>query len=238
MVSIIDIRQAGKFDGFDFNKMREGLVVENAMYDKKGSVYVAIPELTVGFPEDRAVNTQASIDSSKFYSNNPDIKYNTQFTHANYVECLPIIFNHMTIGSAKPRIGDTVMVFFLNGDVKLPYYINAHPLKEGEQFMDSSNEIINRMDGYGYYRLIKLMDEPMYGADVHLVGEKLAHIGLDIKPKSDGTYYYDPEMFNAVLLFQRRVGLTEDGEVGPITFRILMRFNGIIGDIENEDTED
>lgn len=223
MATILDIKHMNKFTGFDFRKMHEGLVVETSMFDTKGSIYVTIPELFIGTNDDRAISSQSHIDFAKVKSDN--LKYRTEITHVNYVECLPIVLNGFSIGHLKPKIGNTVMVYFLNGDAKLPYYFNGHPLKQGEDIMQSSNEKFDHMEGFGYYRLIKLMADPMFGPDIYLVGSKLELLGYDVKVNPiDEIYYYDEEMCNAILTFQRRLGLTEDGEVGPVTFRMLMRY--------------
>jgi len=225
LVSILDIRHAEKISGFDFGRMYEGLVVENSMFETSGSVYVTIPELFLGKNTERAIGSQAYIDSSKIMSDNPNLKYSTTLNQVNYIECYPIVLNSFTIGSLKPRRGDTVMVYFINGDVKLPYFFNAHLLKGEEEVMNSSNEnLIDPFEGFGYYRLIKLKADPMFGPDVHLVGTKLESLGYNVKADEEGTYYYDYVMYNAIITFQRRMGMTEDGEVGTITFRTLMRY--------------
>ena len=125
------------------------------------------------------------------------------------------------------------MVFFLNGNTKLPYYLNAHPLKEDEDIMDSSNEKYEDREDWGYYRIIKIMAEHMTGPDVHKVGVKLELLGYNVAVNpSDGSYHYDQQMSTAVKLFQRRIAITEDGEVGPITFRMLMRFKVPVPPVE------
>lgn len=232
MGTILDIRDANLFDGFNFEKMHEGICIANNMFETKGIIYVTIPELFIGTDDSSGRSYQTHIDNSKVMTDNPNLKYRTEINRVNYIECSPIVFNGFSIGSLKPEVGNYVMVFFLNGDTKLPYYLNAHPLKVDEEIMNSSNEGFSDYTDWGYYRIIKLKKEPMFGADVHKVGTKLANIGLDIHPKEDdGIFYYDEKMFEAVKLFQQRIGITKDGEVGPITWRMLMRFKGKIGQL-------
>ena len=208
--------------------MHEGIVVDNSTFETRGTIYVTVPELFIGQDDSHARSTQAHIDNSKVRTDNPNLKYRTQIAHVNYIECYPIVMNNFTIGSLKPRRGNTVMVYFLNGDTKLPYYFNGHPLKQTEDIMSSSNEQIVQNDFYGYYRIIKLMADPMTGSDVYLIGNKLHEMGYGLNPDPEtGSYYYDENMVEIVKMFQRRMGVTQDGEVGPITFRMISRFKVI-----------
>lgn len=220
---MFDIRSTERFSGFDLNKTYEGIVVENSTFNTNGRIQVYIPEMFIGMNNDRMTSTTEIINTSKLL-NSEDLKFSTKVELVNYIECLPIVLNAFTIKSLKPKIADTVMVQFINGDVKLAYYLNAHLLLDDEDILKSSNEDpLDNYSAFGYYRIIKLQSDPMTGPDVYNVGTKLKLLGYNVS-MVDGQYFYDSNMSNAISLFQNRISLTSDGEVGPITYRMLMRF--------------
>ena len=218
---MIDWTGKDSFSSFNLNKMHEGIVIDNSSFMQTGKVKVYIPEMFIGQISDQVVVTKESIMANNIENSNV-LRFNYLIERSNYIDCQPIMLNSFTVNSAKPNIGDTVMVQFINGDIKLPYYLNAHLLLDGEDILKSSNE--NPLENYvvtGFYRIIKLKEVPMQGEDVFKVGSKLLVLGYPLT-KIDGEYEYNKQMSNCVKLFQKSHGITEDGEVGPITFRMLM----------------
>lgn len=76
--------------------------------------------------------------------------------------------------------------------------------------------------GGGGFRILKLTDAPapfMEGADVQKVQQALIDLGLLGKDQLDGKY--GPNTKLAVEIFQKREGLSVDGQVGPATRKAL-----------------
>lgn len=219
---MLDLRNAPKLQGFDFNKMHEGIVVDNSQFQCKGKIKVVLPELFIGKDDKRIISYIDTIDFG-YVVNSNELKFESSINHVNYIDCYPILLNGLSVGSHKPNVGDTVMVYFINGDVKNTYYLNAHLLKEDEPIVESSNDV--DYIGYGYYRIIKIKKKAMTGADVHQVGTKLKILGYNVAEDTrTGSFKYDEAMVQAIKRFQKRVNIKEDGIVGPITFRMLMSF--------------
>ena len=209
--------------GFDMDKNHEGVVLETSSFESKGTIQVYIPDMFIGLDSTRISMSKIFIKPSKII-NSQDIKYSQSIDLTNYIDCYPLVLNGFTIGSLKPNVGETVIVQFLNGDIKLPYYINAHYLKEEEEIANINDPA--KDDGfssYGYYRIIKLKEIYMSGPDIYKVAMKLISLEYDISDV-DGEYFYNEEMYEAIQHFQSRVALTDDGEIGPITFSMLMRY--------------
>lgn len=218
------IRNSVSLTPFDLTKMHEGVVVDTSQFDAHGYVHIVVPELTVGAVPDRATSNQVTINANKIISEDTGLKYGTEILQTNYIACLPIVLNGFTIGSLKPQLGDAVMVYFLDGDVKRAYYFNGHPMKVEE--LANPSRYVEEVDweSWGYYRIIKLKAKPMTGPDVYKIGHKLHLLGYDVSlDEETGQYFYNNQLYKAVLAFQKRYNLTEDGLVGPITFAMIMR---------------
>lgn len=114
---MLDLRNAPKLQGFDFNKMHEGIVVDNSQFQCKGKIKVVLPELFIGKDDKRIISYIDTIDFG-YVVNSNELKFESSVNHVNYIDCYPILLNGLSVGSHKPNVGDTVMVYFINGDVK------------------------------------------------------------------------------------------------------------------------
>ena len=208
------------FTAPDLTQPFEGTVLDNTMFYETGRVKIHLPSLFLGLPDDidlvsteklnlGAVQTKLTVDSEVQVS--------------NYLECYPFVLNGFPLGSMMPDIGDTVTVFFPNGDPKLAYYINGYRLKEIKA-LDTSRvpSMYDDYSAYGYYRIMKVKTPPMTGRDVFTVGKKLSTLGYSIHMVDD-EYQYNEEMATAISGFQASANIPVDGKVGPLTYTTLMR---------------
>lgn len=212
--------QEPRFNSVDFNRPYEGTVLDNTQFYETGRIKIYIPQLFVGLAGDIDTLTTETLPTKMVQTQVP---VESQVKFSNYLECYPFVLNGFPLGSMMPDIGDTVTVFFPQGDPKLAYYINGYRLKEAKE-LDKPNirPEYDDYSAYGYYRIMKLKNPPMTGRDVFTVGKKLAHLGYRVNMVDD-EYQYNSEMETAVKEFQESAHITVDGKVGPLTYTVLMR---------------
>ena len=217
--------QESRFLNSSFTRPMEGTVLDNTEFYETGKIKIYIPSLFIGLPDD------IDVDSTEYLQTNlvqNSLSLDPQVKSSNYIECYPFVLNGFPLGNMMPDIGDTVTVFFPNGDTKLPYYINGYRLKEVKD-VDNSKvpPIYDDYSAYGYYRIMKLKNPPMKGRDVFTVGTKLHRLGYNVNMVDD-EYLYNEEMEQAVKEFQEVANITVDGKVGPLTYTTLMRKKVVI----------
>jgi len=212
--------QENLFLNVSFDRPMEGIVLDNTGFYNTGRVKIYLPTLFLGLPDDIDLISTELVQESLINTNldlDPTVKT------SNYLECYPFVLNGLPLGSMMPDIGDTVTVFFPNGDTKLPYYINGYRLKEvKEEDVSKVPSLYDDYSAYGYYRIMKVKNPPMTGRDVFTVGKKLSLLGYDVQMVDD-EYQYNKQMETAVRAFQTLTNITVDGKVGPLTYTVLMR---------------
>ena len=212
--------QENQFLTASFDRSMEGTVLDNTDFYNTGRVKIYVPSLFLGLSDD------IDVVGSEYLQDNlvlTDLEVDPHVKSSNYIECYPFVLNGLPLGSMMPDIGDTVTVFFPNGDTKLPYYINGYRLKEvKEEDKSQPRGIYDDFSAYGYYRIMKVKSPPMTGRDVYTVGKKLALLGYDVQMVDD-EYQYNDQMERAVRAFQTLTHITVDGKVGPLTYTVLMR---------------
>ena len=212
--------QEPKFNSVSFNQPYEGTVLDNTTFYETGKIKVYVPHLFVGLSGDLDMETLEALPTKLVQTRVP---VDSQVKFANYLECYPFVLNGLPLGSMMPDIGDTVTVFFPQGDPKLAYYINGYRLKEAKDL--DKPRVRSEYDdysAYAYYRILKVKNPPMTGRDVFTVGKKLAHLGYKVTMVDD-EYQYNSEMETAIREFQESAHIKVDGKVGPLTYTTLMR---------------
>ena len=211
--------QEPRFLSISFDRFMEGTVLDNTTFYETGRVKIYVPELFIGLTSDFDQITTENLPVNSVHTS---VTVDPQVQASNYIECYPFVLNGFPLGSMMPDIGDTVTVFFPNGDTKLPYYINGYRLKEVKDHDNSRVPSTDDYAGYGYYRIMKVKTPPMTGRDVYTVGKKLALLGYPVH-MIDEDYQYNTEMEQAVKDFQKLAHIKVDGKVGPLTYTVLMR---------------
>ncbi|QXN67883.1 hypothetical protein FPHOBKDP_00129 [Listeria phage LPJP1] len=229
-MSMRDMNGNRIMDSFSFDKEYEGIVLDNNDFDDKLFIKVYISELFINDIPEKVIDINENIDHTKIINNNK-INFKKSVVHNNYLKCYPIIYNNMNLDIMKPKIGSKVIVKFINGNPKLPYYENKGYYTDiiipiPPEIIDPPTDPSTSDDytSFGYYRMIKLTNPAMIGRDILKIQKKLKTLGYTFTIDTlDGIY--DLRMLNYIKDFQSKNKLSVDGQIGPITFRTIMRKN-------------
>jgi hypothetical protein len=205
---------------FNFNLDHEAIVLDTSDFEDQGKIKVFQPDFFVGQVYDSLEDRMISLDESKLL-NKSSLTFSSTVGTVNYIECYPLVFNFLDKKYHEPELLDTVILRFVNGDPKLPYYINGHYFFNKPEVIDPGTNPNKPYKKWGYERIIKLTTPNMFGPDVDKVCSKLVNLGFPIL-KINNRYEYTTKVRDLIVQFQNLAYIEPDGEVGPITYSSLM----------------